>query len=94
MGPDGISVSFLKEVVSILTYPLIIIIYNKSLETSAIPSLWRKSNVTPIHKCGSLDDPSNPQFPDNTAFICSGRDGHDIHRQIPDVCQIGLHQLR
>ena len=58
MGPDGISALFLKEVASEIAQPLAVI-YNKSLETGVIPSAWKKSNVTPVHKSGSFDDPSN-----------------------------------
>ena len=58
MVPDGIPASFLKEVASKIAYPLTII-YNKSLDTGVIPSAWKKSNTTPIHKIVSSDDPSN-----------------------------------
>ena len=58
MGPDGISAQFLKEVASKIAQPLAII-YNKSLDAGVIPSARKKSNVTPIHKSGSFDNPSN-----------------------------------
>ena len=54
MGPDGISALFLKEVASEIAQHLVTI-YNKSLETGIIPS----ECVAPVHKSGSLDDPSN-----------------------------------
>ena len=56
-GPDGLSALFLKQVEEIavsLTY-----LYNKSLSTGSFPAGWKKSNVTPVHKGGSTDDPGN-----------------------------------
>ena len=58
MDPDGISALFLKEVASEIAQPLAVI-YNKSLETGVIPSVWKKSNVTSAHRSGSFEDPSN-----------------------------------
>jgi len=45
MGPDGISARFLKA--------------DRSLESGVIPSNWKLSNVTPVHKGGSVNDPGN-----------------------------------
>ena len=58
MDPDGISARFLREVAAEIAQRLIIL-YNKSLETGVIPSDWKLCNVTPVHKSGSVNDPSN-----------------------------------
>ena len=34
-------------------------LYNESLHTGMIPLEWKRSHITPIHKRGSRDDPSN-----------------------------------
>ena len=58
MGPDGISARFLREVAAEIAQPLTIL-YNKSLKTGVIPSDWKLCNVTPVHKSGSVNDPSD-----------------------------------
>ena len=57
-GPDGISGLFLKAVASVIAEPLTII-YNKSIQTGSVPLAWKRSNVTPVHKGGDVNDPSN-----------------------------------
>ena len=57
-GPDGLSASFLKQVAEEIAVPLTYL-YNKSLSTGSFPEGWKKSNVTPVHKGGSTDDPGN-----------------------------------
>ena len=34
-------------------------LYNESLREGIIASAWKQSNITPIHKGGCTDDPSN-----------------------------------
>ena len=58
VGPDGISARFLKEVAEPIAAPLTKL-YNRSLETGIIPNQWKCSNVTPVHKGGSCDNPGN-----------------------------------
>jgi len=55
-GPDGISAGFLKSVTEELANPFTYI-FNLSLQS--IPSVWKQSNITPVHKGGSCDDPGN-----------------------------------
>jgi len=57
-GPDGLSALFLKQVVEEIAVPLTYL-YTKSLSTGSFPVGWKKSNVTPVHKGGSTDDPGN-----------------------------------
>lgn len=48
-GPDGFLSKFLAEYVDTLAYPLSFI-FNKSMESGAVPLAWREANVTPIIK--------------------------------------------
>ncbi|PKU48788.1 rna-directed dna polymerase from mobile element jockey-like [Limosa lapponica baueri] len=58
MGPDGIHLRVLRELVEVLEEPLSII-YQQSWQTGEVPADWRLANVTPIHKKGRKDDPGN-----------------------------------
>ena len=57
-GPDGISAYFLRSVAEELAEPLTFI-FNMSIRSGSIPRAWKQSNVSPIHKGGSCDDPGN-----------------------------------
>jgi len=57
-GPDHISSKILKENIEALSAPLTKI-FNKSIQTSEVPSDWRIANVTPIHKKGSKSPPEH-----------------------------------
>ncbi|PKU35998.1 rna-directed dna polymerase from mobile element jockey-like [Limosa lapponica baueri] len=58
MGPDGIHLRVLRELVEVLTEPLSII-YRQSWQTGEVPADWRLENETPIHKKGWKDDSGN-----------------------------------
>ena len=53
-GPDGISALFLQEVAEVTAEPLTFI-YNQTLHMGAVPSAWKQSNVTPVHKGGDVE---------------------------------------
>ena len=57
-GLDGISALFLKMVASEVADPLTFI-FNQSLQTGIVPSAWKYSNVTPVHKGGDKSNPGN-----------------------------------
>ena len=57
-GPDGLSARFLKAISNEIAEPLTRL-YNDSLRTGIIPSDWKKSHITPVHKGGAEDDPTN-----------------------------------
>ena len=57
-GPDDLSTLFLQRVAECIAGPLMQI-FNKSLKTGTVPSSWKRSNVTPVHKGGDTDDPGN-----------------------------------
>ena len=57
-GPDNIHPKLIKECSHQLLTPLKTI-FVKSLEESKIPEVWRKANVTAIHKSGDKTNPEN-----------------------------------
>ena len=60
VGPDGISARFLKEVAGVVAEPLSRL-FNQSLQSGVFPDEWKRCNVTPVHKGGAADNPSNFQ---------------------------------
>ena len=48
----------MKSVAEELADPLKFI-FNMSIRSGSIPKAWKQSNVSPIHKGGSCDDPGN-----------------------------------
>ncbi|GAB0181757.1 mitochondrial enolase superfamily member 1 [Grus japonensis] len=58
MGPDGIHLRVLRELVEALTKPLSII-YQQSWLTREIPVDWRLANVMPTYKKGWKEDLGN-----------------------------------
>ena len=57
-GPVGLSGCFLKEVAVEIAEPLTKL-YNTTLQNGCIPQEWKQCNVTPVHKSGPQQDPSN-----------------------------------
>ncbi|GAB0177922.1 mitochondrial enolase superfamily member 1 [Grus japonensis] len=58
MGPDGIHLWVLRELLEVLTKPLFMI-YQQSWLAREVPVDWRLANVTPIYKKGWKEDPGN-----------------------------------
>ncbi|TRZ09972.1 hypothetical protein HGM15179_017134, partial [Zosterops borbonicus] len=58
MGPEGIHPRVMRQLADELAKPLSII-YNQSWLTGEVPEDWKLANVTPIHKKGRKEDPSN-----------------------------------
>lgn len=56
--PDNIPMIIYKELAAEIALPLSVI-FNRSFLTSKAPNLWRKSEVVPIPKKGSLSDINN-----------------------------------
>ena len=48
-GPDSINNRILKETAESIFEPLTNL-FNKSLETSRVPDIWKRANVSPIQK--------------------------------------------
>ena len=57
-GPSGISPVILKQCHRLLS-PSLAVIFNVSIQTSKIPSQWKKANVTPVFKKGDKHTVSN-----------------------------------
>ena len=57
-GPDKIGNFLLKNVVDSISEPLCKI-FNYSIQNSTFPSMWKKSNVIPIHKKNDTKDKQN-----------------------------------
>ena len=58
VGPDNLSARFLMEVAYEIAAPLTSL-FNFSLQHGTFPAAWKQSNITPIHKGGPVDHPSN-----------------------------------
>ena len=57
-GPDGLEAKYIKLAAHILAYPLADL-FNLSLSTSSLPSIWKCASVTPIYKTGDPTDINN-----------------------------------
>ena len=68
-GPDGWHPRFFKEAAFELTKPLSIL-FQKSLDTSIIPSMWKTADVVPVFKKGDQKLPSNYRPISLTPVIC------------------------
>ena len=66
-GLDGVEAKFLKLAQHILMYPLCDL-FNLSLSTHDIPSIWKWSRITPLYKAGNQLDPNNYR---PISIICS-----------------------
>ena len=69
-GPDNISPKFLKEGASILA-PILQSLFNKCLQQSVFPDIWKRANVIPIHKKDSKDNVSN--YRPISLLSCTGK---------------------
>ena len=58
-GPDGLSAIFIKNCLSSITKPNNTCLYNQSLITGIMPSLWKKIIFTPVFKAGNRSDVQN-----------------------------------
>nr|CAD2176268.1 unnamed protein product [Meloidogyne enterolobii]CAD2202716.1 unnamed protein product [Meloidogyne enterolobii] len=58
ISPDGIPNIFLKNTATSLTIPLTII-FNMSIMTSKIPTIWKKSIIRPIPKNNNPNEPKD-----------------------------------
>ena len=57
-GLDGLQPKFLVMAADIIA-PSLTNIFNLSLSTGIVPSIWKAAKVIPLHKKGALHDPSN-----------------------------------
>ena len=57
-GIDGIGAEFYKHT-SQRILPILNALFNKILSSGEFPNMWSESLIVPIHKSGSINDPSN-----------------------------------
>ena len=57
-GIDGVTNKFLQNIAHVIAEPLAAI-FNLSMSSGVFPSHWKTAAVTPVHKSGDMENPSN-----------------------------------
>ena len=68
-GADGLHPRFIKETSETLALP-VSILFNKSLSEGSLPDIFKRANVTPIHKGGDKSLPKNYRPISVTPILC------------------------
>ena len=68
-GPDGLHPRVLRELASVLSYPLKIL-FDKTITLGRIPTKWKVAEVRPIFKKGKRTSPGNYRPVSLTSIIC------------------------
>ncbi|MEW8547734.1 MAG: endonuclease/exonuclease/phosphatase family protein, partial [Candidatus Thiodiazotropha sp.] len=79
-GPDNLGPRVLKELAEDIA-PILLVIFQKSLDTGEIPEDWRTANVTPVYKKGEKYQPENYR-PISLTSVCCKIMEHVIASQI------------
>lgn len=73
-GPDSLYPRILQENAEVIAEPLQII-FNSSLRTGRLPSIWKQGNICAIHKKGSRQDCNNYRPVSLTSIVCKLMEG-------------------
>ena len=57
-GVDGVTIGMLRVTFPVIG-PHLLNVINSSLVSGKLPAEWKVARVIPLHKSGSVDDPSN-----------------------------------
>ena len=68
-GADGLHPRFIKETADTLCEP-VTILFNQSLFEGSLPDIFKRANVTPIHKSGEKSLPKNYRPISVTPILC------------------------
>ena len=58
-GPDGVPKSLVKDAAKSIAKPLVMMIFNASLEKGLVPNVWKLAKITPIFKSGARNEKNN-----------------------------------
>ena len=68
-GPDKLKPIILQALHKELA-PILQLIYQRSLDTERLPSIWKEANVSPIFKKGEKSDPASCRPISLTCVLC------------------------
>ena len=69
MGPDELNPLLLKTMAKVFAVPLSLI-YQESIRSGKIPSVWKNARVTPLFKKGQKSNPGNYRPVSLTSIVC------------------------
>ena len=68
-GPDSIKPLVLRNL-NLQISPILQLLFQKSIDTGAIPLIWTSANVVPLFKKGNKEDPANYRPISLTCILC------------------------
>ena len=100
-GPDQLKPIVLQTLHKELA-PILKLIFQKSLDTGRLTSIWKKANVSPIFKKWDKTEPANYRPISLTCVLCkvlehvvaSGISKHFTEQNIPSELQHGFREKR
>jgi hypothetical protein len=86
-GPDGLRKHDLCMAVDEIS-EILALIFQYSLDTGFLPTIWKQANVTPIYKSGGKQSPSNYRPVSLTCICCKILEHIVLHSLSPDINKI------